>query len=112
MQYQKNIQVIEESLENLPTALSGSQYYIGNDTGIKHLCVALKIPTLTLFGPEPPLEWHPYNPDDHPYLYKEPLACRTVKTHYCGLSSCESMVCLNEFTPIEVLKRFQQRPIR
>ena len=100
----ENIVFLRESLRELPKFLYKGSFYIGNDTGLKHLCVALGIPSLTLFGPEPPLEWHPYNTQNHPYLFKEPLECRTKTAHYCGLSECESMICLNEFSAEEVFK--------
>lgn len=101
----ENTKFIKASLDKLPLELAGCERYIGNDTGLKHICVALGIPTFTLFGPEPPTEWHPYDPILHPYYFREPLECRTKIAHYCGLHTCESMICLNEFGPKEVLKR-------
>lgn len=97
--------IIKASLDKLPKILSGSTVYIGNDTGIKHICIALGIPSYTLFGPEPPLEWHPYNTDVHSFYFREPLECRTVNAHYCGLSTCESMICLNTFTASDLLEK-------
>lgn len=93
---------LETSLDQLPLKLAGSQLYIGNDTGLKHLCISLAIPSYTLFGPEPPLEWHPYNKEKHRYYFREPLPCRTVKHHYCPLTTCDSMICLNQFGPESV----------
>jgi heptosyltransferase II len=92
-----SVTFVETSLNNLPEILAGSLLYIGNDTGLKHLCVALEIPTYTLFGPEPPLEWHPYAVKKHRYYFRHPLSCRTEKYHYCPLSTCTSMICLNQF---------------
>lgn len=91
--------IIEKPLDKLSIEIGESHLYIGNDTGLKHICVAMDIKTYTLFGPEPPEEWHPYNKQEHPYFYKTPLECRTKDKHYCGLNYCDSMVCLNEFTP-------------
>jgi heptosyltransferase-2 len=101
------LKIIILPLEQLPNYFASSMLYVGNDTGLKHLAVACGIKTITLFGPEPPLEWHPYRNDRHPYFYKEPLECRTRTAHYCGLSQCDSMICLNEFTPLQVLKKSQ-----
>lgn len=98
----ENVTLVKAPLNELPELFSRAQAYAGNDTGIKHICAALNVPTITLFGPEPPLEWHPYNIDEHPFFYKEPLECRTRNAHYCGLSTCDSMICLNEFKPEEV----------
>jgi heptosyltransferase-2 len=94
-------------LNELPQHLAGARHYIGNDTGLKHICVALGIPTYTLFGPEPPTEWHPYDPQKHPYYFREPLECRTRESHYCGLNTCQSMICLNEFKPSNLLDEIQ-----
>jgi heptosyltransferase-2 len=76
---------------SLAKELSKASMYIGNDTGLKHICIALGVKTYTFFGPEPPLEWHPY-------FYIEGLECRTRDAHFCGLSECESMVCLKDIT--------------
>ncbi|MCR9204659.1 MAG: hypothetical protein NXH75_08790, partial [Halobacteriovoraceae bacterium] len=98
---------LQGPLSELPLTLSGSKQYIGNDTGLKHICVALGVPTFTLFGPEPPTEWHPYSLENHPLYFREPLECRTRVAHYCGLSTCDSMICLNEFKPENLLEKIQ-----
>lgn len=41
--------------------------FIGNDSGLRHMAAALGIKTLTLFGPENPVEWHPYKEEDGHY---------------------------------------------
>ena len=94
-----NVQIVHHRLEDLPAQIASARLYVGNDTGLKHLAVATKVKSYTLFGPEPPNEWHPYDQSEHPYFYREGLECRTRTAHYCGLSTCESMICLNEITP-------------
>lgn len=103
------IKPVKIKLKDLPVYFKEAQLYIGNDTGLKHLAVAVDIPSVTLFGPEPPLEWHPYDKQKHPYFFKNPLACRyqTGKT-FCPLSVCDSMICLNEFSPKEIWKQAKQ----
>lgn len=101
----KNLTIVHEKLEKLPQLIGSSKLYIGNDTGLKHLAIACGVKSYTFFGPEPPNEWHPYNSDKHPYFYIEPLECRTREAHYCGLSTCESMICLND---INVEKVYNQ----
>ena len=100
-----NYSIIQEKLEQLPKILEPSDLYIGNDTGLKHICVSLDIPTYTLFGPEPPLEWHPYDESMHQYYFLTPLECRTRDAHFCGLSQCESMICLNQFRAEDLLEK-------
>jgi heptosyltransferase-2 len=64
-----SIRVVKKKLSELPAFFAQSQIYIGNDTGLKHIAVASGLPTVTLFGPELPYEWHPYDTDKHPYLF-------------------------------------------
>jgi heptosyltransferase-2 len=106
-----NTEIVEWSLNNLPTEFAQASLYIGNDTGLKHLAVAVGIKTYTFFGPEPANEWHPYKTDDHPYFYQENFSCRTRTHHYCGLSICDlserNMQCLNSFTPESIFKQIE-----
>ena len=104
----RRVEFIEESLENLPAALAGHNLYIGNDTGLKHLSAALGINTYTFFGPEDPLEWHPYHEDFHKYFFIENLSCRTETAHFCGKSICKNMICLDQFVPEEVFKKIEK----
>ena len=99
LNFPKQCQIVQIALADLPHYFTQSQCYIGNDTGLKHLAVSVGLPTYTLFGPEPPHEWHPYSALKHKYFYREGLECRTRTHHYCGLSHCDSMICLNEITP-------------
>lgn len=94
-----SVEIAHHSLEELPSKIASAKLYIGNDTGLKHLAIATNVKSYTLFGPEPPNEWHPYDDIRHPYFYREGLECRTRDAHYCGLSTCDSMICLNEIKP-------------
>jgi heptosyltransferase-2 len=102
------LSIVHIPLEDLTDYIGNSKLYIGNDTGIKHLAIATGVKSYTLFGPEPPNEWHPYNENRHPYFYKTPLECRTKDAHYCGLSTCNSMICLNEFLPGDVFEKIRE----
>lgn len=65
-------------LDSLAYVLCRSLLYFGNDSGIKHLASAVRIPTLTIFGPSNPAEWN--EPDDsrHVALWKQ-ISCRKPK---------------------------------
>lgn len=67
--------------------------FVGNDSGPKHLAVAVGAPTLTFIGPEDPQEWHPYSTDRHRFLHIPGLACRRDALPgmppWCGLYECE-----------------------
>ncbi len=109
------INFVSESLENLPLFFAESFLYLGNDTGIKHLAIAVGITTYTFFGPEPPNEWHPYDSSLHPYFYIENQKCRTENAHYCGKHFCETMDCLKNISVEKVWndigKYFDQEPV-
>jgi ADP-heptose:LPS heptosyltransferase len=81
-------------LRPLAAVLSRLKVLAGNDSGPKHLAVAVGTPTVTLFGPEHPFEWHPYPPEKHPYLFIEDLKCRTSGApqmpSWCGIETCDS----------------------
>ena len=104
----KTVSFISSPLNELPGVLNGSRFYIGNDTGLKHIALALGVKTFTFFGPEPPNEWHPYDEQKHPYFYIPNLECRTRDAHYCGLHHCESMICLNQILPEEIMTSIQE----
>jgi heptosyltransferase-2 len=107
-----NTTIVQLPLQELAAAFSEAQFYIGNDTGLKHLAVAVGIKTYTFFGPEPANEWHPYDRIAHPYFYREGLACRVRTHHYCGLAVCDLKVgymqCLNEFMPEKVMSELDK----
>jgi heptosyltransferase II len=109
LQFPQNCYIIKEKLDKLPSSLAASRLYIGNDTGLKHISIALGVPTLSFFGPEPPTEWHPYNIDQNPFYFKEGLECRTREAHYCGLAECESMICLSQFSPTQVFQDYLKK---
>ena len=65
----QNAKIVEVPLSDLPAAVGEAGAYIGNDTGLKHLCAALGMKSFTFFGPEDPLEWHPYDRCIHPLVF-------------------------------------------
>ena len=87
---------------------------VGNDSGPRHLATALDVPTVTLFGPEHPLEWHPYPQDKHPRLFIEPLPCRSNtepgSPPWCGLFECivESHQCMTRITADQVFEQLSR----
>ncbi len=80
------------SLRMLGGILQSAAVFAGNDSGPRHLAVAVGTPTVTLFGPEHPFEWHPYPVESHPYSFVENLACRKDADPgmppWCGLNTC------------------------
>jgi heptosyltransferase-2 len=89
----------DHDLRQVMALISHCQVYVGNDSGMKHVAVALGLPTVTIFGPEDPVEWHPYNKKNHPYFFIEPMPCRTASgRHWCSLNHCvvEKNRCMTE----------------
>ena len=89
--------------------LSNSQFYIGSDSGVKHLAIALGLKSLTLFGPESIGEWHGYRLDRNPALQID-LTCRDNDADnknfaWCGAERCPhgSHACMNLLLPEEVV---------
>ncbi len=80
-------------LRMLASCLSQCALYAGNDCGPKHVAAAAGVPTVTLFGPESPDQWHHYSRERHPYFYQPDLACRKDALPgmpaWCLLQSCE-----------------------
>lgn len=79
------------SLRKVAAIFSHADVFVGNDSGPKHMAVAVGTPTVTMIGPEHPFEWHPYPRDAHPYFFVEGLACRTEGPkdyRWCGLKDC------------------------
>jgi len=92
-------------LRDTAKIVSKCQVYIGNDSGLKHVAAALGLRTFTAFGPEAPLEWHPYPTKIHPYAFIDDLKCRTeTGKHWCSIDICQQYNhrCMREITPDQV----------
>ena len=98
----ENIEVLCVPLESLAIKLSSAMLYIGNDTGLKHICAALGVRTLTVFGPEEPLEWHPYDKSRHPYFWIYGNDVRTKMVDVCLLKQFDRSKNISEISPEEV----------
>lgn len=102
------------SLRELAKALSAVKAYVGNDSGPKHLAVALGIPTVTVFGPEDPMEWHPYDTEKHPYFFLPNLSCRAEDGgRWCGVQICDETTsekhrCMDGIDPLEVYLQLEK----
>ncbi len=101
-------------IRELSAVISRLSAFAGNDSGPRHLAVAVGTPSVTLFGPEDPTEWHPYPQDLHPRLFLEGLPCRRDADPgmpaWCGLQECsvEKLRCMTGIGVQEVLTRVLQ----
>jgi ADP-heptose:LPS heptosyltransferase len=85
------------SLAELPGVLKNLACLITIDSGLKHLAACVRTPTVTMFGPTSPMEWH-IGDDNDRYLYRE-LSCSPCRLLKCPFDA----PCLSEITPDLVL---------
>jgi len=81
------------SLAELPGFLKNLACLITIDSGLKHLAACVRTPTVTMFGPTSPAEWH-IGGDQDLYLYRE-LSCSPCRLLQCPFGA----PCLKEITP-------------
>lgn len=98
------------SVRQVSATLASLSVLAGNDSGPRHLAVAVDTPTVTLFGPEHPFEWHPYSVGEHPYFFVDNLACRrdadAGMPAWCALHECrvEQHKCMSQIGVDAVLE--------
>jgi len=86
------------NIDILAACISKLKLFIGNDSGLRHIAAAYDVKTITLFGPENIIEWHPYNSEDGHIAIFHPLECLN-----CGLETCpKPQTCLDLITVNEV----------
>jgi ADP-heptose:LPS heptosyltransferase len=110
-EYLRSRVTIESGLpiRQLAAVLKSCSVFMGNDSGPKHIAIAVDTPTVTVFGPEHPFEWHPYSREQHPYFFIEDLPCRRDALPgfpaWCGLNVCEEEQhkCMRQIGVDEVL---------
>lgn len=102
------------SVRDLAKAMSAVRAYVGNDSGPKHMAAAVGTKTFTLFGPEDPVEWHPYDRELHPVFFIEKLPCRREDNgRWCGISVCtleslERHRCMQDLDPLDVYRSLER----
>jgi heptosyltransferase-2 len=100
----------DPSIRLLSAVFSQCAVFAGNDSGVKHVAAASGLPTVSLFGPEDPLEWHVYPRELHPYFYIDSLPCRKDNPPgypaWCSLQECvtEKHRCMTDIAPTSILE--------
>jgi ADP-heptose:LPS heptosyltransferase len=84
----------ELELPEVLDRLAGAAGLVTVDGGIMHAAVALRVPTLALFGPTDPGLWFPYEASGPFRVLATRPAC-----HPCHLHACPAFVCLPELQP-------------
>ena len=81
--------------QDLGALLSRCALLVSNDSGPKHLAVALGIPTVTIFGPTHPATWHPLD-GPHAAISAEGLECLHCNETECPLEGERHMRCMRD----------------
>jgi ADP-heptose:LPS heptosyltransferase len=64
---------------------------VSNDSGLKHIAVAVGTPTVTMFGPTNPATWNPPDPT-HVAVYAG------VDCLFCDKNRCEDLRCMRQLS--------------
>ncbi|MBN2753271.1 MAG: glycosyltransferase family 9 protein [Candidatus Goldbacteria bacterium] len=72
--------------------------FAGNDSGLRHMAAALGVATVTFFGPEDPVEWHPYLEKDGHIALMHRLECINCAKNDCpkGTRECMDLITVDE----------------
>jgi ADP-heptose:LPS heptosyltransferase len=76
---------------------------VSNDSGPKHLAVALGIPTVTIFGPTHPGAWQPAS-GPHAVVLATGLPCLHCNHTHCPLPGDRHMRCMRDVTAAMVIE--------
>jgi predicted lipopolysaccharide heptosyltransferase III len=82
----------EGDLGDAAALVEAASLVVGTDSGVSHMAAALATPSVTLFGPTNPREWHAYDPTLHVAVH-HPVPCS-----FCNLTRCEWHACLRELS--------------
>ncbi len=83
--------------EDLAALLSRCALLVSNDSGPKHLAVALGVPTVTVFGPTHPGAWQPPS-GPHAVVEARGLTCLHCNHTECPLPGDRRMRCMSDVT--------------
>jgi len=104
---------IESQMRNIPINLAGQlsldeltyimnqfDLLVANDSGPMHIAIALKIPTVAIFGPSDPAMTGPYASHDLFRVVSKDIHCRP-----CLKETCDHVLCLESLMPDEVYSK-------
>ena len=93
-------------LAQLAALISGSDLYLGNDSGVSHLAGAVGTRTAALFGPSDVEQWAPRGP--RVTILRHRVHCAPCKIS--AMKNCSHRSCLTALPPDEVIERLAQLP--
>jgi heptosyltransferase-2 len=83
-------------IEEAGALLRRCELFVSNDSGLKHIAVAVGTATVTIFGPTNPITWNP--PDPRHRAVHTDADCL-----FCDRNECDSMVCMENLEVSDVL---------
>jgi ADP-heptose:LPS heptosyltransferase len=99
------------NLNDLPYIIKNTNCFIGSDSGIMHLAVAMGLPTFTIWGAsnENIYSYQKFNPDKHQVLLNKNINCRPCnswinpnKSRVQHVNECPDLKCIKEIELEEV----------
>jgi ADP-heptose:LPS heptosyltransferase len=94
--------------EDLAALLSRCALLVSNDSGPKHLAVALGVPTVTVFGPTHPGAWQPPS-GPHAAVEARGLTCLHCNHTECPLPGDRHMRCMSDVSVAMVVDACRAR---
>ncbi|MBM4277845.1 MAG: glycosyltransferase family 9 protein [Deltaproteobacteria bacterium] len=91
------------SLVQLASVMEGCRLFIGNDSGISHMAVALGLPTIAIFGPTDHRVWSPRG--EKVEVVRQEVPCSPCAEERFFL--CKDLQCLHRVEISDVLKSIQ-----
>ncbi len=98
----------ETGWEDLAALLERCALLVSNDSGPKHLAVALGIPTVTVFGPTHPGAWQPPS-GPHAAIEARGLPCLHCNHTRCPLPGDRHMRCMRDVSAAMVVEACRAR---
>ncbi|MBI4651939.1 glycosyltransferase family 9 protein [Candidatus Desantisbacteria bacterium] len=92
-----------DTLKELSFLIKKSRFLIGNDNGPTHIAVAMKTPTLTIFGPSEDWKWASPEKAIHRIIKKKNLDCLG-----CGKHECDNHICMTTLSYKDVETEFNK----
>lgn len=93
------------NLDELKNIISQADLFISTDSGPMHIAVALKIPTIAIFGPTTmELGFYPIFQNTH-VIENKSLLCRPCHIHGCDICPQKHFQCMRAISPAEVLSQ-------
>lgn len=93
------------SVADTATTLSRAGLFVGGDSGLAHLAVAVGTPTVVLFGPSDERKWGHHGPSNK--VVRHALACSPCAM-FGYFKSCKNYACMQSITVEDVLRSVDQ----